>query len=213
MRISHTLALLATLAIPVAAVADPITTLFGTGIGTIGTADSHWTVTTPAAPTAPGVAATISTANPGWLAPTSGHWINDTGNGNVTEPVGTYDYFTTFSLAGLNNLTASVTLQIADDDTFGGVLLNGNLIAGCGTGSNFSSLTTCTINTGFLAGNNTIEIITANSAASGTNPTGLYVIASGTAANPSATPEPSSMVLLGTGLLSVAGFARRKFKA
>ena len=72
MRIVQSLALLAALAVPVAAMATPIA-FSSTGVGTVGSVDSSWTITVEPAGTAPSsTQAIISDGIPGRLGDTSG---------------------------------------------------------------------------------------------------------------------------------------------
>jgi hypothetical protein len=78
-------------------------------------------------------------------------------------------------------------------------------------GNGFEQLTpfiiSCPLHTcgnGFLPGINTLDFMVTNQDQS---PTGLEVEISGTA---SPTPEPSSLLLMGTGVLGLIGVVRRK---
>ena len=149
-----------------------------------------------------------------WTAPIGGSsWVginpNDGPLGSNHEPNGTYDYFTSFTLTG-NNFSGSLTVM-ADDTT--DVLLNGTKILSAAPAN---PATHCTVDapncitpttislTGLTSGVNNLEFIVHQDFdhASGLDFSGSVA----------ATPEPSSLLLLGSGLTTMAGafFRRRK---
>jgi hypothetical protein len=217
MRIVQSLTLLAALAVSAVAMADPIA-FSSTGLGAVGSVDTHWTITTEPAGTAPSsTSAIVSDGIPGaWVTPPgSTHWDGPTAEGTTSEPAGTYIYTTTFTLTAAQAASASLVGGWASDNE-SSILLNGNNTGFFNTyASSYPSLTSFDITSGFVTGVNTLSFVITNGnvdtgGTDGAGPTGLLVV--DTAPVPSV-PEPSSIALLGTGLLSVAGFARRKFRS
>jgi hypothetical protein len=217
MHLPHTLALLAILSLPVAAMANPVP-ISGTGTSGLSNNDPNWTVTTPGGVTTQGI--TIS-PNPGWGAqpsfnatPGATNWINASGSSSSADAAGDYTYTTTFNLSGLN---------LASVDIFGGwasdnnseLFLNGVEIGSIPYAGSYNSFENFNITSGFNSGLNVLSIIVTNGNGGSDldGPTGLIAQVSGTANPITATPEPSSLALLGTGLLSLFGVARRKFRA
>lgn len=191
-------------------------TIYGTGAGqgSNGQVDAHYTLVS--APTGAGPAYTTP-AYPGWVSPPSGtQWINPY---VIIQdaPGGNYDYRTTFDLTGLNPNTAVLMGSWAADNS-GEILLNGLEAAGTGIGitgdEGFKHLTAFTVigniswledGHGFLPGLNTLDFIVNNEESS---PTGLLVDITGTA---SPAPEPGSLLLMGSGIVGLAGVLRRRF--
>jgi hypothetical protein len=124
-------------------------------------------------------------------------------------PIGLYTYQTTFDLTGLNPATAALTGQWSADNTGVSILLNGlptlNIPA-----PGFGGWTPFSIGPGlasFAAGTNTLQFLVENAG----GPTGLRVeffSATADPVGPSAVPEPTSMLLFGTGVVALA---RRRF--
>jgi hypothetical protein len=203
--------------------AQPITTIFSTGLdaggtvlpdGTIG--DPHWTLVS-----VPGGTSSIRVSSSAggfpigpWLGDNAdSRWIGPNNDADMNGPAGNYTYETTFSLAGLDPNTAFLMGLWASDNPGVDIVLNG-VSVGAGqlavdiAGSNSFAhwtpfvLDAATLPPGtFVAGLNTLQFIVNN----GGGPTGLRVEVTGFAKN--AIPEPACLALVS---LAGAALLRRR---
>ena len=120
---------------------------------------------------------------------------------DLVGPGGLFTYQTTFDLSGLDHTTASILGRWATDDQGIDILINGTATGN--TSASFGVFTDFTINSGFIAGVNTLDFVVTN----GHGPTGLRVEI--TNANAVALDEPYALALLGLGLLGL-GINRHK---
>ena len=200
---SLTAVLIAAAAVPAGAASIVV---FNTGVDSAGVAttgngtDLHWTL-------AGGTAYTGGTNGQfpigPWVADdAASRWITPTTNAADSNAVATFSFSTTFSLTGLNASTASLSGSFAADDS-ATIFLNGVQIGAANQGG-FSFRTNFAINSGFVAGVNTLTFAALNS---GAGPTGANVVVSGTA---DAVPEPAAWGLMVTGFGLVGLSARRR---
>jgi PEP-CTERM motif-containing protein len=141
-----------------------------------------------------------------WIGPTLGSGSDADSNG----PVGTYVYRTTFNLAGLDPATASITGLWSTDNPGLDILING-ISTGQAIPSStaFTALFPFSITSGFLPGPNTLAFVLSNEG----GPTGLRVDSIAGTAQPiggAPVPEPTTLLLFGSGLAGVA--ARRRLR-
>lgn len=193
-----------------------ISGLYDTGVDDFGNAladgasDTHYVLSTNA-----DGASTVPIVQQGNAFPiVPGPWIDNTATSKWIGPRfntqsaagGVYHYDLSFDLTGLNPSTASISGTWTSDngaDTAGlGIYLNG-VATGNQQDGNFGTLFAFDINSGFVAGLNTLSFRLNNG---GTGYTGLRVQGiSGTAA----VPEPSAISLVGIGALLLC-LRRRK---
>jgi hypothetical protein len=219
MRSFRLLAIISFFAFPVCSFANTIT-ISSTGTGG-GATDSNYSVGySPSTPT-PGVAASptyIITGNPGWVSPIYGtSYISDSADGASSGAGGYFTFTTTFDLTGDNLATVDIAGEMAADNAVA-LYLNGVYTGFVDPydgpeGYGFAHFTGFDLTTGFISGVNTLQFVVQNGnfGSDAGGPIGLDASVSGTASAAPAVPEPSSLMLFGTGILGVAGFARRKF--
>ncbi len=208
--------------------ADPITTLFNTGVAgtgallSEGSADAHYQLIVSADPSFPGptVFVVLSTGHPipgDWMAngPAS-QWIapqaNQDENAGGGNAQGAYRFRTTFDMTGFNPSTAAIAGQWAVDDDGLDILINGHS-TGIVNMTGLHTLTPFTLPGGFFVpGVNTLDFALINTGFSPVNPVGLRVEIVSATAQPTAVPEPGGLALLCMGVLSLlgCGWLRRK---
>jgi len=158
--------------------------IFGTGLNadgsltSAGSNDVHWTLdSTPYSSTAS--AAIVSGNDNGYAYPShsNSQWIGSAEDLDLSFAVGYFSYSTTFDLTGLDPSTASLAGILSVDDT-ATISLNGvSTGSGCTGADCWGYGTAFAINSGFIAGVNTITFQVYNTG----GPAGLQVAISGTA--------------------------------
>lgn len=166
--------------------AAPIPGLFGTGVDAAGAPllpgqiDPHYALVLSADPAYPGPGTVVANpiASPYWVENSAAsQWIAPAmaqgfPNGGTAHPAGTYTYRISFDLTGFDPATVQVSGTCAMDN-YGRIALNGVLVEPSIGG--YAPLTNFTINSGFVAGANTLDFIVTNLAGPGSNPTGVRV--------------------------------------
>lgn len=191
--------------------AATIVGLVNTGTNNGSGIDANWTVN--------GGPAYVTTAN---AYPVGSAWLNNNmGSAWVTplddqgaslDPLsnGLYQYSLNFDLTGFHANTASFLGRFLVDNQVSSIVLNGNVIfngpAGGFTGSDWVNFGA---NSGFVSGNNVLQVNAVNFAQNSGNPSGLRVEFLESAV--AAVPEPSAWALMIAGF-AMTGFAMRRRK-
>lgn len=174
-------------------------------LATMGVADPHYTA----------VGSTVfvlSAPNGGWVGPGAGviaQYVGpDTGDGSsFMGGVYTLDYLVSFDLTGFDPATVSLSGKWSTDNLGNNIFVNGTATGN--TSSGFGSLSSFTINSGFIAGVNTLDFKWSNQG----GPGGILVEFNSATGTASGVPEPSSVFLFSAGLAGLwltGRFARRR---
>lgn len=202
-------------------------TVYNTGVDNsgnalaIGTLDPHYKLNSynigstnsdpsliPMTATTPGVDDQVTTEQYGYNVPADAHsqWVwSSLDNG---ESYFTGVFRTTFDLTGFDPSTATLSGNGVVDDIVLDVFLNGHSTGTTAIG--FGMLHSFSIDQYFVQGTNTLDFMARNY----NGPHGLLVRDLTLTASPSSggstVPEPSSLALLGTGLIGVVPMMRRR---
>jgi hypothetical protein len=191
--------------------AATIDTLFNTGVDSSGDvltsgSDPHYTLTYNGSTLDTMVLSGTDFPLNRWLndASSDSAWIKpNTSRGNDQE--GTYTFATTFDLTGFDPTTAYISGKWSTDNSGVDILLNGVSLGL--TAEGLESWYDFVIDSGFIAGINSLEFVVYNKPGLSGNPTGLRVDMAGTA---TVVPVPAAVWLFGSGLLGLMGYSRRK---
>jgi hypothetical protein len=130
-------------------------------------------------------------------------WVSPQANGNAGVS-GFYTYDLAIDLTGLDPATASISGTFGTDND-GSIFLNSNAAAATTCFGCFGAPTAFTINSGFVAGLNTLHVKVNN----GGDPTAFFVsFTSATAGGSSTVPEPATILLTCAGLAGLFAFRR-----
>ncbi len=193
--------------------------IFGTGVDDSGTltglvtADTHYSLIDPVGDSATAYAA--GDGHPNWINATStAQWITPTGNGVDWVATGSWIYSIDFDLTGFDSSTAIIEGLWASDNN-SSISLNG--VSTGLTNPGFASLLNFSLDPSYLeSGINTLTFSVNNTYNGRNNPSGLIVditTATANAVTPAPVPEPSTILLLGSGLLGLGWYGRKRKKA
>lgn len=192
--------------------AAPIPKLYNTGVNDAGapladaTADPHYTLIESPDSEYPGPQ--TFTLEAGWPVAPAGPWVADSAvsrwiapraRQSVGNAPGNYTFRTTFDLTGYDPAKARITGRWTSDNSGVDIVLNGTFL-GLSNGGNFGQFYDFTIESGFVAGTNTLDFIVFN-AGDTVNPVGLRVEMIGTVETPGEAPRLITAPVGGTYLV------------
>ncbi len=197
-----------------------LTDLFPTGVDAFGNRlaggalDPHYSIvslagTPPAVVIGSGTSASDCRGAASWLVPGGQScWVWQTAAGTPTGTVAspyTLTFRTTFDLTGFNAGTAFIGGSWSTDNAGLDILINGTSTGQ--TSPSFSTATNFSVSSGFTSGLNTLDLVVRDfGVVSGF----LVQSIEGRAERLASVPEPSSVLLIVSGLALLAGARRRR---
>lgn len=195
--------------------ATPITSLVNTGTGAAGNGlvDPNWEVRQGSDP----FVDAYRTTTPGfpfghWMANTPvSMWVSPRSSypNSGSDAGGSWEFRTSFDLSDFLLSTVAIQFRVATDNRFDGYRVNGGSPIVPGAHASFSSFSPWyVVNTaGLVQGLNTLTILVYNIPQATGNPAGLRVEFDAQGVE---TPEPSTNLLMGLGLVGLALLRRRR---